>query len=391
MNGHLRCTLAGLSLPSPIVVASCPAAESVDLIESAEDRGAGAVVLKSLSDGPEPATSGGARRIRYKPELGMFMLSSKGRELHGFEGARTLCREAAARVSIPLIASIAPVNLRADPWEKYAAGMVEAGAAAIQVDGYYLPRLWSHQGTADLHRFLEGLGKAAGAPVFMKLNASLPLIWVEEVRDTLPVQGWSLLDSVRVAPPLAEPDLSPDFDGVRRVGMCSLAGRWLAPLALEYTRVLAGRGKAVLGGGGVVNGGDAMDFLVRGADAVQVATAVLVHGMDWIRRCGGAIEARLGGRELSSFLARHRGGLVRGEKGLGTDTVRAVAVVDPLRCTRCGRCLLQTMCQAVEVDPAGLPRIIPSSCEGCGFCRDLCPVGAIEVFPVNRREERRTS
>ncbi|MGE4564919.1 MAG: ATP-binding protein [Victivallaceae bacterium] len=53
-----------------------------------------------------------------------------------------------------------------------------------------------------------------------------------------------------------------------------------------------------------------------------------------------------------------------------------LAVIDPGRCRRCGRCA--ELCRFGAVRAAGV--IDPLRCEGCGVCVDLCPAGAI-AFP----------
>ncbi|MCF6249114.1 MAG: ATP-binding protein [Desulfobacula sp.] len=53
------------------------------------------------------------------------------------------------------------------------------------------------------------------------------------------------------------------------------------------------------------------------------------------------------------------------------------AIIDPERCTLCGRCIEVCRFDAVKSDF----RIDPIECEGCGVCVDLCPEQAIE-FPV---------
>ncbi len=52
------------------------------------------------------------------------------------------------------------------------------------------------------------------------------------------------------------------------------------------------------------------------------------------------------------------------------------AVIDPEKCSRCGKCLDLCRFEAVTADL----RIDPLACEGCGVCVDLCPEHAI-AFP----------
>ncbi len=57
-----------------------------------------------------------------------------------------------------------------------------------------------------------------------------------------------------------------------------------------------------------------------------------------------------------------------------------VAIIDPDRCTRCGRC--DEVCRFDAVVPGegcGAYRIDPLACEGCASCVYQCPEGAIHV------------
>lgn len=57
------------------------------------------------------------------------------------------------------------------------------------------------------------------------------------------------------------------------------------------------------------------------------------------------------------------------------------AVIDPEKCTGCGKCFFLCRFGAVKRDEeSGKFRMDPTSCEGCGVCFDNCPASAIE-FP----------
>ncbi|MBC2705471.1 ATP-binding protein [Desulfobacula sp.] len=57
------------------------------------------------------------------------------------------------------------------------------------------------------------------------------------------------------------------------------------------------------------------------------------------------------------------------------------AVIDPDKCTQCGRCLEVCRFDAVRFDAdTNTYEVDPIECEGCGVCFDLCPEQAID-FP----------
>ncbi|MDD3146011.1 MAG: ATP-binding protein [Candidatus Riflebacteria bacterium] len=54
------------------------------------------------------------------------------------------------------------------------------------------------------------------------------------------------------------------------------------------------------------------------------------------------------------------------------------AVIDPLKCIKCGKCMESCRFEAIDRDPAtGAFRVNELHCEGCGLCVEICPAKAI--------------
>jgi dihydroorotate dehydrogenase len=93
----------------------------------------------------------------------------------------------------------------------------------------------------------------------------------------------------------------PDLDTRRPVlgTFGAVSGPWSLPIALRWvakTRLALGEQLPLVGTNGARDGGDVARFMLAGASAVQVATAVIVEGF-------GAIGRMLG--ELSDYLGSH--------------------------------------------------------------------------------------
>ncbi len=56
-----------------------------------------------------------------------------------------------------------------------------------------------------------------------------------------------------------------------------------------------------------------------------------------------------------------------------------VPVVDPARCTSCGKCA--QVCEFNAIAMLKKPLVFPELCHGCGACALICPVGAIRETP----------
>ena len=137
----LNTNYLGLNLKSPIVPSASPLSESVDNIRTMEDYGAGAVVMYSLFEEQiehesheldhylTAGTNSFAESQSFFPEMESFVTGPD-------EYLDTLSRAAAA-VDIPVIASLNGAS--PGGWTDYAIKMEKAGAAAIELNLYYIP------------------------------------------------------------------------------------------------------------------------------------------------------------------------------------------------------------------------------------------------------------
>lgn len=148
----------------------------------------------------------------------------------------------------------------------------------------------------------------------------------------------------------------------------------------------------IFGLGGVVSWYDAVEHLMIGARAVQLVTAVLWYGY-------GIIDNLIKG--LAKFMEER--GFSRIEEIVGKVANKIIAhssldfeewgatYVDPNICIACGKCL--DPCRdagggALYFDAeARVVRSNPKDCIGCGLCINLCPVGAIKLYPKSEAEE----
>ena len=55
-----------------------------------------------------------------------------------------------------------------------------------------------------------------------------------------------------------------------------------------------------------------------------------------------------------------------------------LAVIDPDKCTGCGKCKEVCRFGAISEDQ-GIYRVLPLECEGCGYCARVCPAEAIDM------------
>jgi ferredoxin len=314
--------------------------------------------------------------------MGLWATSTFSRETLTLEAGCQLISDVSAKSTVPIIASVAASDLRPESWLKSCTALENAGAAALQLDLFYLP---AELVGAELVVSLAGLFRILAAeskiPLVPKLNIDIPpQLAAAATRDT-GIAGLSFLDSVTLPPPLLFPSLRPAFRFHARPNRASLFGSWQLPLTLSYTYRLARLTSLPLcAGGGMMSAADALQAIVQGATAVQFATMVLLRGFIAIRRALDEFESLVSqtGRSLAELRGFARHDMSQLESQSLFDDV--CAVTNPAECIACGECLKPAFCHAISLIDS-VARHDPDLCDGCSLCTHICPRQAISLVP----------
>jgi dihydroorotate dehydrogenase (fumarate) len=165
----------GLALRNPLVASPSPLSYTLDGIRRLADGGVGAVVMFSLFE--EQLRERAARDARliddpsesFPEALGYF--PSVVEEDSGPHGYLALLERAASAVDIPVIGSLNGIT--PEGWTEYARAMQNAGAAAIELNIYYLPGTAEISGREVEQRHIEVLERVkaeVSVPVAVKLS-----------------------------------------------------------------------------------------------------------------------------------------------------------------------------------------------------------------------------
>ncbi len=171
----LSTSYMGLQLRNPLVASASPLSHTVDGVRRLADAGVGAVVLFSLFE--EQLREEAARNARlldssaesFPEALDYFPAAAE--EDAGPRRYLSLLERAAATVEVPVIASLNGVTPAG--WTDYARAMQDAGAAAIELNIYYLPGDPRTPGRAVEQRHIDVLQRVKDAvtvPVAVKLS-----------------------------------------------------------------------------------------------------------------------------------------------------------------------------------------------------------------------------
>jgi dihydroorotate dehydrogenase (fumarate) len=270
----------GLSLRNPLVASPSPMSGSLDGIRRLADAGVGAIVLFSLFE--EQLREQAARAIRlvedtaesFPEALSYFPFIAE--EDGGPRAYLELIERACATVEVPIIASLNGVT--PEGWTEYARVMQDAGAAAIELNIYYLPGD-PHVSGRDVEQrhvdILEHVKSAVTVPVAVKLTPyfSSP----GEMALRLDAAG---ADALVMFNRFLQPDIDPEQLAVLpKVNFSSPAD---ARLARTWIALLRGRVSASLAAtSGVDVPADLARYLLAGADVVMSTSALLRHGPDY--------------------------------------------------------------------------------------------------------------
>jgi dihydroorotate dehydrogenase (fumarate) len=273
----LATTYMGLPLRNPLVASPSPLSYTYDGIRRLADSGVSAIVLYSLFEEQlrdqqahiaqlvdEPAESF-SEALDYVPGIAK---QDPGPNIY-----LRLLERAVTHLDIPVIASLNGVTPTG--WTRYAQAMQDAGAAAVELNIYYLPGAPTRSGREVERRHLEVLHRvkeAVSIPVAVKLSPYFSSIG--EVALTLDRAG---ADALVLFNRFLQPDIDPEeLTIVPDVNLSQPSeGRlpriWIALLRHHINASLAATS-------GVETATDVARYLLAGADVVMTTSALLRHG-----------------------------------------------------------------------------------------------------------------
>jgi len=274
---NLTTEYMGLRLRNPLVASASPLSQEVDGVRRLADAGVGAVVFYSLFEEQlRRETVRNAELVDVGAESFAESLSyfpSAADEEVGSRKYLSLLERAATVVDVPVIGSLNGVT--PGGWANYAHAIEETGAAAIELNIYYLPGDAQVPGRDVEQRHLDVLQRVKETvtiPVAVKLSPYFSS--TGEMARRLDDAG---ADALVLFNRFLQPEIDPDnLAVVPEVGLSSPAE---ARLPRTWIALLHGRVRASLAATtGVETSVDVVKYLLAGADVVMTASALLRHG-----------------------------------------------------------------------------------------------------------------
>lgn len=282
MTVRMTTQYLGLELPSPIVASSSPVTGDLDRLVAAVEAGAGAIVLPSIFEEEVEAEEMAMHR-GLEAGAGVFGEASEGYlpEPVGYEPSveRQLEHLSAAvgAVDVPVIGSLNGVS--PGGWVRYAGRLVDAGAAAVELNLYRMPSNPDETAESVESEYLglvETVRDAVDVPLAVKIGpwfTSLPAMarrFADAGADGLVLFNRFYQPDIDLATMGVSPNLVLSDPSEARQVL-----RWIAVLRPGFDASLAATS-------GVHGWQEAAKLLLAGADVAMMASALLRHGPEHV-------------------------------------------------------------------------------------------------------------
>lgn len=287
--------IAGVDFGSYVFNAAGPNDVTFDELATIAGSGSSAVVMKSCTIDPRT----GNEEPRYQ-DLPFGSINSMGLPNLGYKEYLTIATQLKSITKKPIVASLAgmtPADMPVlmDAFMSSDVDIIELNLSCPNLKGK--PQIAYDFEATD--RILAEVTRNLTKPFGIKLPPYFdPVHWEQAgaIFRKYPIDflvcinsvGNALVIDAETEKPLIKP----------KGGFGGLGGAYVKPIALANVRAfsqLLGDRMAIIGVGGVASGTDAFEFLLCGADAVQVGTQFMKEGPE----CFGRID-----RELAEILAK---------------------------------------------------------------------------------------
>ncbi len=285
----------GFDLPHPFMPGASPMVDDMDTVKQLEDAGAAAICMNSLFEEQIVHEEVAASRLTEDPANSFAEALSYFPEpdslSYGPDEYLNKVRRVVEAVNVPVIGSLNGTTK--GRWLEYARLIEETGADALELNVYHLATDPNESGAELEQRFVEIITEVKqqiSIPVAVKLSAYYTSLasFGKHLEDA-GADGLVLFNRFYQA------DIDVEELEVQRTLVLSTSSALL--LRLRWLAILTGQLNCSFAVSGGVHGEiDAVKAIMTGADAVQMVSALLRHGPDYLR---------IVRRELAQWLIDH--------------------------------------------------------------------------------------
>jgi len=281
----LEVEVAGLKFRNPVLLAAGILGMTAESLIRVAEAGAGGLVTKSIGLKP--------RKGYPNPtvvQVNCGLINAMGLPNPGIKTFSEEVREVKRRVKVPLIVSV--YGYSAEEFAETAELAIKAGADAVELN-VSCPHVEGTGGEIGqnpelLKEVVSKVKRRISKPVFVKLSPNITdIAYLAEIAVKAGADAITAINTVRamkIDVKTGRPILA------NRIG--GLSGPAIKPIAVRCVYEIYERVRIpIFGCGGISNWRDAIEFILAGASAVQIGTAIALKGLEVFRAISKGIEA----------------------------------------------------------------------------------------------------
>ncbi|MEA4972147.1 MAG: 4Fe-4S binding protein [Candidatus Metalachnospira sp.] len=355
----LTTKLANMTLNNPLMPASGPLVGTGEKIIALSKYNLGALVTKTIS--------------AKVPDISRPFMQGEGNFIMNCEPWSEYDIEVWKNEFLPQVKkeTVQPLFVSlgySDDDMRYLIPQVNEFADAYEISTHYVGK-----DLAPMKKTIKMIRSLTDKPVYMKVSPHFPspIEFAEMVLDN----GGNGIVAINSLGPSMKIDLASRSVKIgNKDGQVWLSGPAIKPVALAFVNNVkrAVPECEIIGVGGVETAEDVIEFLLAGANAVQMLSAALLKGHELYGKILKDLPSAL---EKYSFKSVED--VVNTELRVGNLTYeKAYPVFDADACVLCGICEKVCPFFAISKDN-GEMKADTQKCMGCGLCRTRCPKKAI--------------
>lgn len=291
----------GKTIKSPIIAGSCGKTADMNNLKLLEEKGVGAIILKSLFE--EQITHEISNNIRLMQNIGemqeAYTYIAEHTKQNQLDNYLKFIRQAKQMVSVPIIASINCVT--ATEWLQFATDIEKAGADGIELNMFIMPTD-VNTSSEEIEQFYENtiqiLRRAITIPISIKISP-----YSASLAKMCQKLSWMGISNLSIFNRFIEHDIDINTQEIKPVNIFS--GENELYMTLRWTAILSKLVHcSITSGGGVHKIEDPIKLLLAGANTVQVASALYTDGFDFIEKANNRLQQWMqekGYNKLSDF------------------------------------------------------------------------------------------